>query len=327
MPDLGESRNTLLGIVSNLQRIQAIRRAIVDIDAEVTLSLMPTANVLCAIAAIGTKLVTVGSEHSYPPKERLRPWWHWLRKRTYFRHRRVTVLTIEAADWFEQNITGCTVQVVPNPVQFPISGGEPIVLPHSIGLPGCCKYTLLAVGRLVASKGFDRLIEVFSRLVKDFPDWDLIILGEGELRRRLQEQCVALEVAARVHLPGAVGNVGDWYQYADVYVMTSRYEGFGNTLAEALTYGLPAVAKDCDTGPRNIIRNGWNGLLVPDGDLSGLENELRLLMSDGSRRAALSVNAAEARTRYAVANIAGKWEKVVHSETDGLRVHKALERS
>jgi len=111
-----------------------------------------------------------------------------------------------------------------------------------------------------------------------------VILGEEQARNTLERQIQNAGLANHVSLPGRAGNVGEWYAAADLYVMTSRFEGFPNTMAEAMAPGMPDVSFDCDTGPRDIIRHETYGLLVPSGDTVALENELRRLMSDSALR-------------------------------------------
>jgi glycosyltransferase involved in cell wall biosynthesis len=112
----------------------------------------------------------------------------------------------------------------------------------------------------------------------------------------------------RVFMPGIAGNIGEWYARADLFVMTSRFEGFPNALAEALAYGLPAVSFDCDTGPRDIIRDGVDGLLVPPGDASGLEQALDRVMGNRELRMHMAGMAIDARKRFSIDRIAGMWE-------------------
>ena len=112
----------------------------------------------------------------------------------------------------------------------------------------------------------------------------------------------------RVFLPGSVNNVGEWYQRADLFVMSSRFEGFGNALAEALASGLSAVSFDCDTGPRNIIRHERDGLLVPPEDTAELAAALSRLMGDASLREVYSRSAVEARDRFSLTRVTGLWE-------------------
>jgi glycosyltransferase involved in cell wall biosynthesis len=169
---------------------------------------------------------------------------------------------------------------------------------------------LLGAGRLEPQKGFDSLLEAFAGIAQTHTDWDLVILGEGTLRTMIEQQVQVAGLEKRVHLPGLVGNVGEWYERADLYVMSSRFEGFGNTLAEALAYGLPAVSFDCDTGPRDIIRHEMDGLLVPPGDVTGLAAALDRLMRDANLRKRFAERAVEARERFSITRIAGMWEEL-----------------
>jgi glycosyltransferase involved in cell wall biosynthesis len=163
---------------------------------------------------------------------------------------------------------------------------------------------------LESQKGFDWLIEAFSNLADEHSDWDLVILGEGPLRIALEEQVRDLDLERRILLPGRAGNMAEWYESADFYVMSSRFEGFPNTLAEAMAHGLAAVSFDCDTGPRDIIRDELDGLLVPPGDVTELTVALDLLMSDGLMRLRFAERAVEVKERFSMERIAGMWEKL-----------------
>jgi len=120
----------------------------------------------------------------------------------------------------------------------------------------------------------------------------------------------------RVHLPGQAGNVSNWYQRADLYVMSSRHEGFPNTLIEAMAYGCAVVSYDCDTGPRDIIRHGDDGLLVgPVGDVPALASTLDQLMLDDEARQRMGQKAIDVRERYSVENVLRMWERVIDEVT------------
>ena len=107
---------------------------------------------------------------------------------------------------------------------------------------------------------------------------------------------------------GRAGTGGEWYERADLYVMSSRFEGYPNTLAEAMAHGLAAVSFDCDTGPRDIIRHEVDGLLVPPGDVAALTAALDRLMDDATLRQQFAERAVDARRRFSMERIAGTWE-------------------
>src|SRR5690606_24405534 len=167
------------------------------------------------------------------------------------------------------------------------------------------------VGRLHRDKGFDLLIQAYARIAGRHPDWDLVILGEGGERQSLQAMVDAAGLQARVSMPGRVGNVGDWYASADIYVLSSRFEGLSNTLLESLASGLTAVCFDCDTGPREVVREGVDGVLVrPNGDVAAMAAALSALMSDDETRRALASRAVEARERFSAQRVLGLWQQL-----------------
>ena len=201
--------------------------------------------------------------------------------------------------------------VIPNPLEFPVAKANPIVPPEKIA--GMNKRVIIAAGRLVEQKRHDRLVEAFFRLARQHPDWDLVILGEGPERSALEAQIRTAGISGRVHLPGFVGNPGDWYQRADIYVMTSSYEGFPNTLLEAMASGLPSIAFDIKTGPREIMDGGRLGILLPDDDhVHRLEAALERLILGTEERTAMGRRAKEVRETFAMDNVLAMWDRVLH---------------
>src|SRR5690606_32770734 len=124
----------------------------------------------------------------------------------------VVALTSGTADWLGQNVPGSRLAVIPNAVRWPLENVEPVVEPPRRN----GRYRVLAVGRLHPHKGFDILIRAFQEIAGHFPDWDLIILGEGDCRDELQAQIDAAGLTGRITMPGRVGNVSDWYMQSDV---------------------------------------------------------------------------------------------------------------
>jgi glycosyltransferase involved in cell wall biosynthesis len=303
----GNSNNLGTALWRNLLRVAALRRALRQLRPDIALGIMTTGNVQLALAAWGLHTVrAIGTEHIFPPQVPLGSVWELLRRFSYARLAAVSALTAEGADWLRTNTHARLVAVIPNAATWPLPSQAPHVYPDS--LDNGKRRLLLAVGRLDMQKGFDLLVDVFATLVARHPDWDLVILGEGSLRKTLEHQVVANGLEGRVFLPGLVGNVGAWYERAGLYVMSSRFEGFPNTLTEALAYGVPAVSFDCNTGPRDIIRHEVDGLLVPVGDVNGLTNALDRLMSDQALRQRYASRAVEARERFSIERIACLWE-------------------
>ena len=302
----GDSGNVLIGLKQNFQRIFMLRRVLRQIKPDIALGMMTGANVLLALAALGLPgLRTIGAERIHPPQMPLDYLWETLRHYSYRFLNAVTVLTSEGEVWIKNNTYAQKISLIPNAVTYPLLAQEPRIKPNATE-----RKILLAVGRLDKQKGFDLLIECLANLSSKYPDWDLIILGEGSLRSALEKKIHDLDLEKRIFLPGSVGNMGEWYESADLYVMSSRFEGFPNTLVEAMAYGLPAVSFDCDTGPRDIIRHEVDGLLVPVGDTVVLTTALDRLMGDKELRIRFSKYAVEVRERFSMEKIAGLWDQL-----------------
>lgn len=137
---------------------------------------------------------------------------------------------------------------------------------------------ICAIGRLSEPKGFDILLDAFAKLKSQ--NIDLVILGEGKLRGALTEQAQRLGIAERVHMPGFIDNPMAVLQKAKVFVLSSRWEGFGNVLVEALAAGVPIVSTDCPGGPREILENGAHGYLVPFDDPGALTDGIEMAVSN-----------------------------------------------
>lgn len=312
----GESRSVLAALRHNIARVRAVRRLLDETNADVALGMMTGANVLLALATGRRRRCAVfGSEHVHPPQVRLGAIWEWLRVHSYARLDVVTALTDESRLWLERCTRARRVIVIPNAVPWPLPCHAPQVAPPA----DRNRRGVVAVGRMVEQKSLDRLVAAFARLAPEFPTWDLWLVGDGPLRSALVKQIEDLGLSGRVLLPGRIGNVADWYGAADLYVMSSRFEGFGNTLAEAMACGLPSVSFDCDTGPRDIIRHGVDGLLVPPEDMAALAAAMRGLMADEAMRRRMAARAIEARERFSIRRIASMWEALFDEEKNRRR--------
>jgi len=300
-----DSASPLDAIKHNYQRIKALRKVLKQQQPDVALGFMTTANILLALAVRRLDISAIGSERVYPPMYPLGKVCEWLRQQTYGNLTAVTAQTHESADWLKDQATAKVIPVIPNAVTYPIAFHSPIITPSLFNKN---TFNLLAVGRLAKQKGFDRLLNAFAVLAPHFPDWNLTILGEGDRRQSLEQQREELGLKQRVFLPGNVGNLGDWYEAADLFVMTSLFEGFPNTLVEGMSYGLPVVSVDCDTGPRDIVRHQIDGLLVEQNNHDELVKALASLMLDKALRSQFASRSVEVRERFSMERVAGMWE-------------------
>jgi glycosyltransferase involved in cell wall biosynthesis len=301
------SSNPLTAVVSNLRRLLAVRKLLKTESPDVALAMMSTANILLALAGSGLGITAIGSERNYPPRLPIGRAWSWLRRVSYPLLDSVVAQTSETAEWLRDNTKAHRVSVIPNPVVYPLANREPRIRPEQFK-KNRDDHILLSVGRLVPQKGFDNLLRAFAKVSPLFPDWYLVIIGEGNRRSELEGLVLELGIRDKVQLPGAVGNIGEWYERSDAYVMASRFEGFPNTLAEAMAHGLPVVSVDCETGPRDLIRHQTDGLLVPPDNQPALIDALTELMGDPSCRRQYSERSIGVRERFSLTRIARMWE-------------------
>jgi len=304
----GNSRGRLHALWNNWRRVSRLRALMRRHKPDVVLGMMTTSSVLAISAARGLPCKVIATEHTHPPSQSLSTFWQKARLRTYPQAQAVVALTAGTAAWLRENVPGSQVQVIPNAVRWPMDNGEPVVAaPEREG-----RKRLLAVGRLHPVKGFDTLIEAFAMLSNYFPTWDLVILGEGEQREPLEARIAELELQERIQMPGRVGNMADWYSQSDLYVLSSRMEGLSNSLLEAMASGLTAVAYDCDTGPREIIRAKIDGVLVrPVSDVEALAAHLSDLMANADKRQRLARRAIDVRDRFSSARVLAMWQQLL----------------
>jgi glycosyltransferase involved in cell wall biosynthesis len=212
----------------------------------------------------------------------------------------VSTLTEGDAEAYRRHLGGGTrVECMPNGV--PDIGGHRAVLDEKV---------VVAAGRLGRQKGFDRLLRSWARVIGDHPGWQLKIFGSGVDMKPLRRQIRRLGIEDSAQMMGFTSNLHEEMSRASLYVMSSRKEGFPMVLLEAMAVGLPVVSFDCPTGPRDIIREGVDGHVVPEGDVDALAAAMGGLMGDPERRKAYGRAAVEGARRYDIAAITRRWEEL-----------------
>lgn len=165
---------------------------------------------------------------------------------------------------------------------------------------------VISAGRYMSEKGFDRLLKAWHLIDEQYGDWHLYIFGNGE-RQPYQQIADQLHLGSKVHLMPETNDIAEEFSKSSIYVMSSRYEGFGLVLAEAMSCGLPCVSFDCPYGPREIITDGEDGILAEDGNIEELAQKIEFLMADSKLREAMGAKARRNIARYAPESIMEKW--------------------
>ena len=299
------SKTAFSGALNNLRRIFAMRRVLRNECPDIAIAMMAAPTCIVRLAAIGTKVAVIGSERIHPPALPLGAIWERMRRWLYPGLSALIAQTERSASWLRKETGAANVIVIPNPIIHPLPGGKSGRLPPALDKPA-----ILAVGRLDSQKGFDLLIEGFGKIAGLQPEWHLYIVGEGPARKFLEDKIAALALTERVHLTGTVDNPEDWYQAAEIFAMSSRFEGFPNVLLEAMAYGLAVVSFDCETGPAEVIENGFDGLLLPAEDTQALADALAKLITDKPLRTELGARATLKAQQYSMPKIAARWDDV-----------------
>ncbi len=171
---------------------------------------------------------------------------------------------------------------------------------------------VIAVGRLVAEKGYDLLLQAWRKIDTNIrAGWKLRIVGEGNLRDKLSLLAENLGIAESVEFPGRSQDIESEYRAAAIFALTSRFEGFGLVLVEAITFGLPVVAFDCPDGPAEIIEHGVSGMLVEYLNVDAFAAELTTLMASSEKREALRQASQTVLARYAPETVGVAWNRLL----------------
>ena len=209
---------------------------------------------------------------------------------------KMVVLTDNAlGDWPEL----CNVVKIPDALPFRIDGKSDLLAKR-----------IVSIGRYAYDKGNDLLLQAWAIIEKEMPDWTLDIYGNGN-QEPYQMQMAELGIDPhRCHLYGPVSDVKKEYLASSIFVLPSRFEGFGLVIIEAMACGVPVVAFDCENGPRSIITNDVDGFLVPPFDVNLMAEKLILLMKDQELRCKMGMNAQAAASQYDIDRIGQQWKQL-----------------
>jgi glycosyltransferase involved in cell wall biosynthesis len=314
--------------VRYVSRVLALRKLIRDIGPDVLVSFLPNVCIMTILASRGLGVPMIACEHNNPSVDGRSRLWTLLCRIFYPRASLVTVLSESIVVPLRKMVPGArSVEVMPNPLPNELFEQGPL------RKDAAGRKRVVAVGRLTAQKQFDVLIDSFANVAREHDNVDLWIWGEGEDRASLEAQIERLQMKDRIFLPGTTKTLWKEMVCARAFALSSRYEGLPMALMESLALGVPCIAFDCPSGPRELTRDGRDGLLVPAGDVKGLTEGLRRLVSDDGlcqdigRRAASSM-----WERYGLPAVLPKWDQLfarigagaVSRSQDHVRGHPAI---
>jgi GalNAc-alpha-(1->4)-GalNAc-alpha-(1->3)-diNAcBac-PP-undecaprenol alpha-1,4-N-acetyl-D-galactosaminyltransferase len=283
----------------NMRRVFRLREVLKRCSPDAVLSFIDTSNVLTILASIGLRIRVVVSERVHAKYNMTTPKaWRELRSIFYGRADVVIAQTESAADWLAEHCRA-QVRVIPNSVR------------ESPRLMVAREKFILAVGRLARQKGFDLLLEAYSRIHSDYPDWRVVIIGTGPERAGLSQLCADLQLTDSVTFIEPVKDILPYMARAGLVVQPSRFEGFPNVLLEAMGTGAAVISADCPAGPAEIIVDGVNGRLVAVDDVAGLARTMAELMDRADVRAALGAEASKVTQRFQQDAVMAQWDGVM----------------
>lgn len=267
---------------------------LVQVDTMLSLFALP--------AALGLGVRHIAWEHCHFDEDLGRRARRWARRLAARYCEHIVVLTErDRKRWLEALRPRSAVVCIPNPLPF--------AMPEQPA-PRTSK-TVLAVGRLVHTKGFDMLLNAWAIVKQHAPDWKLMIVGEGEERTALEALRGRLGLHDSVTLPGIYPDVTQAYEQASIFCLSSRYEGFGLVLIEAMAFGLPIVSTACDTGPRELLDDGRDALMVAVGNYTALADALLRLILDRNVADRLGQTACKKAVLFSGERIVKAWDRIV----------------
>ena len=210
--------------------------------------------------------------------------------------KKIIVLTSDDKECYDRHFKKEHTVLIPNPVVVPEYNYSLLNNKQSI-----------AMGRIQYQKGFDTLVDVYSMVHKKYPDWIVNIYGDGNYRKEISDLISQKGLEGVVVLKGRTNDVPTVMKEASFFILSSRFEGFGMVIVEAMCQGLPVVSFDCPTGPSDIVITNYNGILVKNQDKEALAEAIIYMIENPERRKEMGKNAVETAKKYKVTSIARLW--------------------
>ena len=295
--ECGHRYDHLNGIQRYSNRIKDIRDAIIASGADVVVSFMSEINIDVCFAAIGLKIPVIVSERNDPSIDPASSVKQIIRKLAYCRADGFVFQTPDAQSYFSDKIQRDSC-IILNPLTTQLP--EPHI--------GIRDKRIVAVGRLHKQKNYPLLFNAFYEFSIEYPEYVLEIYGDGLMEDQFLQLLEEKGLTQKVLLKGFCKDVHNQIRSAAFFVMTSDYEGMPNALVEAMALGMPCISTDCRCGgPRLLIKDGENGLLVPTGQIKSLLHAMLKLAQNPQFAKTLGSNAELIKERVDTQLIVDQW--------------------
>ncbi len=288
---------------SFIDKVYQVRKLIREVRPLNVISFLPHVNILVLLSTLGIKTNVIISERIHPDFYSNYIILRLFRFFLYGFANRIVYQTDSARNaLYYINKRNYIEFVIANPIS-------------SEFLQSTCNYsskTIISVGRLVPQKGHSQLIDIFSKIIKNHLDWKLVIVGEGELELDLRAQINSLNLNDSIFIYNNTDKIIDLFTKSSIFCLTSNFEGFPNTLLEAMAIGLASVSFDCYSGPRELTNNGKNGLLIDLNNNDLYVSALEILVLSEDIRKTLGICSKEfIKNNFNSEIIFNKWDNLL----------------
>lgn len=281
----------------NIVLTKKLRKLVKEVKPDILVSFMGENNFRAITSCMGTKTSCVVSVRNDPNREYPNKTFRFLAKFLYKFASGVVFQTEDAKKWFSEAIQKKS-QIILNQADIRFYEQEPAE----------SKKDIVTTGRLVAQKNHEMLIDAFAKIANEVQD-NLYIYGQGPYKEKLEEKIKNMGLADRVFLPGATDKVPEVVKGSKLFVLSSNFEGMPNSLMEAMVLGTACISTDCPCGgPKYLIDNMENGILVPIKNADKMAEAMKLLLSDDELRNQLGEKAKEKSMQFHPDVIYNEWK-------------------
>lgn len=284
-------------------RLWALRHLLRSARPDAVVTFLPNVNIMAILASAFLRAPVLIGEGRDPGSQPCPPLLELL-CRTFYRFSDMLTVQTENAARAALRLYGGPrrIRTIANPLPAEVASSPPPAFRGD-------RKILLSLGRISPEKQVDRIVDAFAAIAARHPDWDLHIYGDGPAASMVARRISELGLSNRAILKGRTADPWRVMANADAFVMASKFEGMPNALLEAMGIGLPCVAFDCPSGPRELSQDGQFALLVPMNDMDRLIAALQSLASDKGARLRLGQNArASILQRYLLPEILNHWD-------------------